>query len=206
MSCGKSSLDTVLVLSLFTLMLLAGCTPSDCPTDTNCEGNAGDDDDSATHGQDDDDDDSADDDDSTPDPENPFGGSAHEGDYVGQWDLSYTGTDAGVSFCSGSTEINITENGTLSGQGTCVLTLNGQPLDPEVTISFSTLAEMTDIGNMNNGQITHTLSHAPAEELKFLLDGSASQGIVDLQWSGTLPLPDAERTFAGHLSAELSSR
>lgn len=206
MSRRHSPFDTILLLPLFSLMLLGGCTsPSpECPTGTNCGVNP-DDDDSALD-EHDDDDDSSDDDDSTPDPENPFGGSAHEGDYTGQWDLSYTVTDAGVTFCSGSTDINITANGTVSGQGTCVLTLDGQPMEPEATISFSTLAEMTDIGNMNNGQIFHTMSYAPAEELKFLLDGSASQGILDLQWSGMFPLPDGERTFAGHLSAEITSR
>ncbi len=79
-------------------------------------------------------------------------------------------------------------------------------MEPEATISFSALAEMTDIGNMNSGQISHTFSYASSEELKFLLDGSASQGMLDLDWSGMLPLPDGERTFSGHVSAEITNR
>ena len=201
-----SSLVDALLLPLFLVFLCCGCTPSECPSGTNC-GVSPDDDDSA-FGDDDDvagDDDTSDDDDST-DVENPFGGSLHEGDYTGLWDLSYTGSDAGVTFCSGSTDINISANGTVSGQGTCVLTQDGQPMEPEATISFSALAEMTDIGNMNSGQISHTLSYAPSEELQFLLDGSAAQGIIDLQWGGVLPLPDGERTFAGHVNAEITTR
>ena len=202
-------------LLLAAVVLLSwGCVPAECPADTNCGVNP-DDDDSAQGVDDDDgggddddagDDDTAADDDDSTDPENPFGGSLHEGDYSGLWDLTYIAADSGVIFCSGSTDLNITANGTLSGQGTCVLMLNGQPMEPEATISFTALAEMTDVGNMNSAQLSHTLSYAPAEELQFLLDGSASQGMIDLQWSGMLPLPDGERSFAGHASAELTSR
>jgi len=197
-----------LLLPLLSVLFCWACTPSECPSGGNCGVDPGDDD--SAFGDDDDvgdddDDDTPDDDDAT-DEENPFGGSIHEGDYTGLWDLSYTGADAGVTFCSGSTDINISANGTLSGQGTCVLTQDGQPMEPEATISFSALAEMTDIGNMNSGQISHTMSYAPSEDLQFLLDGSAAQGILDLQWGGVLPLPDGDSSFAGHVSAEITTR
>ena len=187
----------------FLLVSVAGCVPSPplCAPEDAC---AADDDDSA--GDDDDSSVAADDDDSTPDPENPFGGSLHQGDYAGAWQLSYVGADDGVIFCTGSGELNITENGTLTGQGSCSLLLDGQPQQPQESISFTCLAEMTDVGNMNHGQLRHTMSYAPAEELEFLLDGSASQGMVDMAWAGVLQLPDGERSFAGHLNAEQLSR
>jgi len=194
------------VLLLWTCLLLpaAGCTSPECPPGVNCA--AGDDD---SAGDDDDlgDDDSAgDDDDTTPDPENPFpGASIHQGDYSGELSLSYTNEDAGLVFCFGSTEFNIAASGTLSGGGTCVISLDGQPLEPEATVSISVLAEMTDIGNMNDGWLDQTMSYASGEKLTFYLDGSASQGMLDLQWEGLMPVPDGERSFAGHATGELIS-
>jgi hypothetical protein len=168
------------------------------------------DDDSAA-GDDDDigDDDSAaaDDDDSTPDPENPFpGDSIHRGDYSGQLDLSYTETGAGIFFCTGTADLNIAGSGTISGTGTCSLVLpDGQPMEPEATVSIAVFGEMTDVGNMNDGELRQTMSYAPEEELSFYLDGSASQGVFDLQWFGYMPLPDGEQAFAGHVMAEIAA-
>ena len=193
------------VLSLVLLLLSAsGCESKECEQSADCS--AGDDDSAVDDDDLGDDDSSSDDDDTTPDPENPFpGDSIHQGTYTGELILTYTGVDSGVQFCAGTSEFTITGSGTLSGEGTCVVSLDGQPLEPEATVSISALAEMTDVGNMNDGWLYQTMSYAPGQELKFYLDGSASQGMLDLQWQGLMTTPDDERTFAGHATGELVS-
>jgi len=194
------------LLTLCLLAVVAGCPSTDCPAGSTCS--AGDDDSAA--GDDDDlgdDDSTTGDDDSTPDPEDPFpGDSIHQGDYTGPLDLAYTQVDAGVFFCTGTAELHIAGSGAISGSGTCSLVLaDGQPVEPEVTVSISVSGAMTDVGNMNDGELRQTMSYAPAEELSFYLDGSASQGVFDLQWQGFMPLPDGERAFAGHVMAEVAA-
>ena len=203
MSCF-CRLWNALLLLICLLPVAVGCTQPECPAGVNCA--AGDDDSAADDDDVGDDDSVSDDDDTTPDPENPFpGASIHEGDYSGELSLAYTVQDAGLVFCFGSAEFNIAASGTLSGGGTCVVSLDGQPLEPEATVSISVLAEMTDVGNMNDGWLDQTMSYAPGEPLTFYLDGSASQGMLDLQWEGLMTVPDGERTFAGHATGELIS-
>jgi len=197
------------------MSLLVWSSLSSCEADGGSAGDgaSGDDDDAVDDDDSgaDDDDSSVDDDDTTPDPEDPFpGDSIHMGDYEGLVTLQ----DSGIDLCTGTMTYAIDAEGMLTGSGSCEW-IDGTQGDGGVpVVSFELTARFVDVGNMYGWEddegshgpvLRQTYSWAPGESNEYLLDGTVSEGWLELLWANNdwMPTPDGEIQFQANANGEL---
>jgi len=204
----------VLVVLCFAFV---GCEASGDSADDEGSGDdteAGDGDDDVA----DDDDDSApadDDDDSTPDPEDPFpGDSIHMGQYEGLVVVQGVEGSAGIDLCNGTMSYVVDAEGLLTGEGSCEWSAGSQGDSGVPVVSFQLGARFVDVGNMygwkdedgkHGPNVRQTYSWAPNEANDYLLDGTVSQGGLELVWGGNdwMPTPDGEIQFQASANGQL---
>jgi len=216
---ARSGLPTWLAFLVLSLCLAVTA----CDADRNDGGEEGSDDGTAGDTDDDDsaadDDDTAadDDDDSTPDPEDPFpGDSIHMGAYEGQVVIQGVGDNAGIDLCNGTMNYVVDAKGLLTGSGSCEWSDATQGDGGVPLVSFVLAARFVDVGNMygwedddgeHDPNVGQTYSWAPNENNDYLLDGTVSQGWLELVWGGMdwMPTPDGEIQFQASANGQIAA-